>query len=185
MPVGYEVATRLHLELDVFVVRKLGVPGHSELAMGALAGDGTCVFDDELIASLQVSNAALRETVEREMEEIARRERVYRDSCPQAAVENRVAIVVDDGLATGATMRVAVLALRARDPAEIVVAVPVAAARTCAALRSVADRVICPYTPEPFVAVGLFYEDFEQTSDDEVRSLLARAREETGRRKSA
>jgi len=185
VPVGYEVAQRLDLPFDVYVVRKLGVPGHSELAMGALANDGTCVIDEKLIASLRLDDETLQEVIGRETEEIRRREQTYRGGRPQAEVAGKVVILVDDGLATGATMRVAATALRRRNPAEIVVAVPVAAYQTCLTLREVADRVVCPYTPAPFVAVGLYYENFDQTSDDEVRHLLAAAAEHTGRRRSA
>jgi predicted phosphoribosyltransferase len=185
VPVGYEVARRLHLPLDVYVVRKLGVPGHTELAMGALASDGTCVLDEQLIASLGLSDADVRTVISREREELARREEAYRSTSPRAELRGKVAILVDDGLATGATMRAAVQAVRRHTPAEIVVAVPVAAYRTCAALRELADRVVCPYTPEPFLAVGLFYENFDQTSDEEVRRLLAQAAaERTGRGRS-
>lgn len=185
VPVGYEVAQRLGLPLDVYVVRKIGVPGHAELAMGALASDGTWVLDRDMIASLGISEEAVREVVEREIDEIRRREIAYRDGRPQPDVTGKVVILVDDGLATGATMRAAVAALRRRKPREVVVAVPVAAYRTTEALRRVADRVVSRYTPEPFVAVGLFYENFEQTSDEEVRALLARAAERTGQRRTA
>jgi putative phosphoribosyl transferase len=173
VPVGYEVAQRLHLPLDVYVVRKLGVPGHAELAMGALANDGTCVVDEQLVRSLRLEDETLQDVIGREAEEIRRREETYRDGRPQADVAGKVVILVDDGLATGATMRVAATALRHRNPAEIVGAVPVAARQTCLTLLEIADRVVCPYTPAPFVAVGLYYENFDQTSDDEVRRLLA------------
>ncbi|MGB7016926.1 MAG: phosphoribosyltransferase [Candidatus Cybelea sp.] len=182
VPVGAQVAQRLGLPLDVYVVRKLGVPGHAELAMGALASDGTCVLDREMIASLRIDERDVQAVVAREIEEVARRERTFRDERPQAEVTGKSVILVDDGLATGATMRAAAIALRKRNPAEIVVAVPVAAYRTCEALADVADRVVCPYTPEPFVAVGLFYENFEQTHDDEVRQLLDAAGTRTGQR---
>jgi putative phosphoribosyl transferase len=186
VPVGYEIARRLHAPLDVYVVRKLGVPGHEELAMGALASDGTCVVDEELIESLGVPPSALEEVVQRELGELRRREIAYRDARPEPDLAGKVAIIVDDGLATGSTMRAAATALRQRDPAAIVTAVPVAAPRTCTSLRSIVDRVVCAYTPEPFHAVGLYYQNFEQTSDDEVRRLLARAAaEQTGRRVSA
>ena len=185
VPVGYEVAHRLHVPLDLYVVRKLGVPGHEELAMGALASDGTCVVDEELIAALGVEEAALEEVVRREIVELRRRESAYRDS-PHPDLAGKIAIVVDDGLATGATMRAAATSLRERRPAAIVAGVPVAAPRTCANLRSVVDRVVCVATPEPFHAVGLYYKNFEQTSDDDVRRLLAAAAAElTGRRISA
>ncbi|HEY1881974.1 MAG TPA: phosphoribosyltransferase [Candidatus Cybelea sp.] len=180
VPVGAQVAQRLGLPLDVYVVRKLGVPGHAELAMGALASDGTCVLDREIVASLRIDERDVQAVVAREIEEVARRERIFRDERPQAEVAGKSVILVDDGLATGATMRAAVTALRKRSPAEIVVAVPVAAYRTCEALTDVADRVVCPYTPEPFVAVGLFYENFEQTRDEEVRQLLDTAAGRTG-----
>lgn len=185
VPVGAQVAERLGLPLDVYVVRKLGVPGHAELAMGALASDGTCLLDREMIASLGIDGNDVDAVVQREIEEIGRRERAFRDERPQADVKDKAVILVDDGLATGATMRAAATALRRRGPSQIVVAVPVAAYRTCQALRSVADRIMCLYTPEPFVAVGLFYENFEQTSDDEVRGLLDAATQRTGQRHNA
>jgi putative phosphoribosyl transferase len=186
VPIGYEVARRLHVPLDVYIVRKLGVPGHEELAMGALAGDGTCVVDEELMESLGVDEAALQRVIEREIDELRRREVAYRDARAEPDVSGKTVIVVDDGLATGATMRAAATALRARNPAAIVTAVPVAAPRTCVSLQSIVDRIVCVYTPEPFHAVGLYYQNFEQTSDDEVRRLLAAAAaERTGRRMSA
>jgi predicted phosphoribosyltransferase len=185
VPIGYEVARRLHVPLDVYVVRKLGVPGHEELAMGALASDGTCVVDDDLIGSLGIDEESIEEVVRREIAELRRRESAYRDG-PQPSVAGKTVIVVDDGLATGATMRAAAISLRKRNPAAIVVGVPVAAPRTCASLERVVDRVVCVATPEPFHAVGLYYQNFEQTSDDDVRGLLARAAAElTGRRISA
>ena len=185
VPVGYEVARTLHAPLDVFLVRKLGVPGHEELAMGALAGDGTSVLDEELIASLRIDASALQDVVRREIDELKRRERAYRGARPEPDLAGKVVVAVDDGLATGATMRAAATALRRRDPAAIVTAVPVAAPRTVALLRGMVDRVVCVRTPEPFHAVGLYYINFEQTSDDEVRRLLAGARGETGRRVNA
>jgi putative phosphoribosyl transferase len=186
VPVGYEIATRLHLPLDVYIVRKLGVPGHTELAMGALASDGTCVVDEKLIMTLGLDKEVVAGVVQRESEEIRRRELAYRDARPQADVAGKIVILVDDGLATGATMRAAATALRRRKPAEIVAAVPVAAYHTCEVLLADADRVVCPFTPEPFVAVGLYYDNFEQTSDAEVRRLLAQAAQaQTGRSVSA
>jgi putative phosphoribosyl transferase len=182
VPVAFEVATRLHAPLDAYVVRKLGVPGHEELAMGAVAGDGTVVLDDRLIGSLGITPEQVREAVRRELEEVHRREAAYRDGRPEPEVSGKVAIVIDDGLATGSTMRAAAIALRRRAPASIVIAVPTAAARTCEELTAVADQVVCPYTPEPFYAVGLYYDDFQQTTDDEVRMVLRKAsRLEAGR----
>jgi predicted phosphoribosyltransferase len=143
--------------------------------MGAVAGDGTCVVDEDLIASLQIDEATLDEVIRRETAELRRRETLYRESRPTLDVAGKIVIVVDDGLATGATMRAAAMALRAQNPAAIVTAVPVAAPRTCASLQRVVDRVVCVYTPEPFHAVGLYYQNFEQTGDDEVRRLLSRS----------
>jgi len=185
VPIGYEIARKLHAPLDVYVVRKLGVPGHEELAMGAVASDGTCVVDEELIESLGIDRATLDEVVGREIGELRRRETAYRDARPEPDLSDKVVIVVDDGLATGATMRAAATALRRRHPRAIVAAVPVSAARTHAVLGSVVDRVVCVYTPEPFHAVGLYYQNFEQTSDAEVRRLLSQAADRTGRRASA
>jgi predicted phosphoribosyltransferase len=153
--------------------------------MGALASDGTCVVDDDLIGSLGIDEESIEEVVRREIAELRRRESAYRDG-PQPNVAGKTVIVVDDGLATGATMRAAAISLRKRNPAAIVVGVPVAAPRTCASLERVVDRVVCVATPEPFHAVGLYYQNFEQTSDDDVRRLLAQAAAElTGRRISA
>jgi predicted phosphoribosyltransferase len=175
VPVGFEVARRLRAPLDVHVVRKLGVPGAEEAAMGALASGGVVLLDEQLVATLGVSTRALDALVAAERAELARRERVYRQGRPPLAVAGRTVILVDDGMATGASMRAAVASLRRRGPARIVVAVPVAAADTCAALRGEADDVVCVATPEPFFAVGEFYGDFSQTSDEEVRELLAAA----------
>ncbi|MBV8147651.1 MAG: phosphoribosyltransferase [Candidatus Eremiobacteraeota bacterium] len=175
VPVAFEVATRLHARLDAYVVRKLGVPGHEELAMGAVAGDGTVVLDDRLIAALGVTRDQFEDVVRCELEEVHRREEAYRNGRPEPEVSRKIVIVVDDGLATGSTMRAAAIALRRRAPASIVIAVPTAAPRTCEELKSVADEVVCPYTPEPFYAVGLYYDDFRQTTDDEVRALLSQA----------
>jgi len=175
VPVGYEVAQALHAPLDVFVVRKLGVPGHEELAMGAIASGGVRVLNDEVVRMLDMPEAAIDAVARDEQLELERRESLYRDGRPPVDVRGRTVLLVDDGLATGSTMRAAVKALRAQQPARIVVAVPTAAAQTCDELRREADEVVCPSTPEPFRAVGLWYEDFSQTSDDEVHDLLARA----------
>jgi len=178
VPVGYEVAQALHAPLDVFVVRKLGVPGHEELAMGAIASGGVRVLNDDVVRMLDMPDAAIDAVARDEQRELERRESLYRDGRPPADVRGRTVLLVDDGLATGSTMRAAVKALRAQQPARIVVAVPTAAAQTCDELRREADEVVCPSTPEPFRAVGLWYEDFSQTSDEEVHELLAQAAQE-------
>jgi len=177
VPVAYEVAKALHAPLDVFVVRKLGVPGHEEYAMGALAGGGVRVLNDEIVKRLGISDAAVDAVTRDELRELERRERLYRGGRPLPELRGRTVILVDDGLATGSTMLAAVKALRAQQPARIVVAVPTAAVETCARLRSDADEVVCATTPEPFRAVGMWYDDFSQTSDEEVRELLARAQQ--------
>jgi len=174
VPVAYEVAQALHAPLDVFVVRKLGVPGHEELAMGAIASGGVRVLNDDLVQRLGVPDAAIDAVARGEQLELERRERLYRGGRPPADLRGRTVILVDDGLATGSTMLAAVRAVRLQRPARIVVAVPTAAAETCEALRSEADNVVCASTPRPFRAVGAWYVDFSQTSDDEVRELLAR-----------
>jgi putative phosphoribosyl transferase len=170
IPVAYEVALALNAPLAVFVVRKLGVPGHRELAMGAIASGGTSVLNEDLIRDLRIPKAAIDAVVAEESLELARREREYGGGMPP--VRGRTVILVDDGLATGATMRAAVLAIREQHPSQVVVAVPVGAWDTCQALRSDADEVICLRTPEPFSAVGLWYRTFDQTTDEEVRTLL-------------
>lgn len=175
VPVAYEVAKALGAPLDVFQVRKLGLPGHEELAMGAIATGGVRVLNPEVVEYLRIPEEVIDEVTERERRELERRERLYREGRPALSAQGRVVILVDDGLATGSTMRAAVLALRQQQPASIVVAVPVAAKQTCEDLQSVADEVICGVTPDPFYAVGLWYEDFAQTTDEEVRELLARA----------
>ncbi len=179
VPVAYEVARALDAPLDVFLVRKLGVPGQEELAMGAIASGGLRVLNPSVLSVLRVPDSVIDAVADRELAELERREQAYRDGRPPLDVRGKVAILVDDGLATGSTMRAAVAALRRLGPARIVVAVPVAAAATCAELRHEVDEVVCALTPEPFYAVGLWYEDFSQTTDDEVRELLARRREET------
>jgi putative phosphoribosyl transferase len=178
VPVAYEVAKALGAPLDVFVVRKLGVPGHEELAMGAIASGGALVLDERMIAALGISRADLEQAVARELRELERREDAYREAGEPPQLEGKTVILVDDGLATGSTMRAAALAVRGHDPERVVVAVPVAAAETCDAFGDEADEIVCGLTPRPFQAVGLWYEDFSQTSDDEVRELLARAAEE-------
>jgi putative phosphoribosyl transferase len=175
VPVAYEIARRLHVELDVMLVRKLGVPGHPELAMGAIAPGGTRVLNEELIRGLAISEEAIERVAAAELQELRRRERTYRGERPAPRIQGRRVILVDDGLATGATMRAAVAVVRHQQPSEVVVAVPVAPADTVAALRQAADAVICPATPEPFLGVGRWYEDFAQVADEDVRALLARA----------
>jgi predicted phosphoribosyltransferase len=177
VPVGFEVAQALEAPLDVFLVRKLGVPGREELAMGALATGGVAVFDQDLIRILNIPEEMVAAVVAREQEELRRREREYRDDRGAPDVRGRTVILIDDGLATGSTMRAAVAALRQRQPARIVVAVPVAAPATCEEMGELVDDIVCARTPEPFRAVGLWYEDFSQTSDEEVRELLRRAEE--------
>jgi len=173
VPVAWEVARAIGAPLDVLVVRKLGVPGHEELALGAIASGGTRVLNEDVTRALGLGEEAVARAAAAESAELERRERLYRGSRAPAPVEGRVVILVDDGLATGATMRAAVLAVRARGAARIVVAVPVAAAETCEELRADVDQVVCALTPERFVAVGAWYEDFRATSDEEVRALLS------------
>jgi predicted phosphoribosyltransferase len=180
VPVGYEIACELGAPLDVFVVRKLGVPGQEELAMGAIASGGARVVNDEVIGPLRISGDSIERVARQEQQELERREHLYRGSLPPLDVRGRTVIVVDDGLATGSTMRVAVQALRKMDPARIVVAVPVAAASTYASFRAEGVEIVCLRTPEPFHAVGLWYEDFSQTEDEEVHELLRRARARSG-----
>ena len=175
VPVAYEVARALGAPLDVFLVRKLGVPGHEELAMGAVATGGVRVLNEQIVRALRIPDDVIDAVTMREQEELARRERLYRGDRPLPDVSGRTVILVDDGLATGATMHAAIAALRHQQPARIVVAVPTAAPETCQALRAEVDDVVCAITPEPFYSVGLWYEDFSQTTDDEVRDLLARA----------
>ncbi|HEY4138433.1 MAG TPA: phosphoribosyltransferase [Casimicrobiaceae bacterium] len=177
VPIGFIIAERLHVELDVIVVRKLGVPFHDELAMGAVAGGGLRILNRDVVALVRVDDATIGRVASEQMEEIARREVRYRDGAPAPALRGRMVILVDDGLATGSTMSVAVQAVRREHPRRIIVAVPVAAAESCAELAGYVDEMICLHTPEPFRAVSLWYETFEQTSDDEVVELLRRAHE--------
>ena len=175
VPVGFEVALALHAPLDVFIVRKLGLPGHEELAIGAIASGGAQVLDQFLIRELGIPENEIARVVAKEERELERREREYRGDRPPTPVAGRTVILVDDGLATGYTMRAAVSALKQEGAAETVVAVPVAPMDTCDSLRAEVDHVVCAATPEPFVAVGLWYHDFRQTTDEEVSDLLARA----------
>ena len=182
VPVAAEVATDLDAPLDVFVVRKLGVPGHEELAMGAIASGGARVLNEDVVAALDIPPSMVEAVARQEQAELERREQLYRGDRGPVAVRERIVILVDDGLATGASMRAAVTALRAREPAYLVVAVPVGPPAACAAFEVIADEAVCAVTPSRFVAVGLWYEDFGQTTDEEVRELLDRA---TARMRSA
>src|SRR2546423_7741457 len=178
VPVGFAVAEGLHAALDVYLVRKLGVPGHEELAMGAIATGGVRVLNEAVVDALHIPPATIDAVAAAEQRELARRERLYRGTRPAPDVRGRTVILVDDGLATGATMRAAVAALRQQQPARIVVAVPIAAPSTCDELRAEVDEIVCAITPEPFYAVGLWYEDFAPPTDDEIRTLLDRAAQE-------
>lgn len=175
VPVAYEVAKRLGVALDVFIVRKLGVPGFEELAAGAIASGGVRVLNEDVIRGLRNADQTIASITAKETAELERREQSYRDGRPAPELRDRIVILVDDGLATGATMRAAVRALRQRGVAKIVVAVPVGPPDTCREFEEEADETICASEPEFFQAVGQYYEDFSQTSDDEVRQLLARA----------
>jgi len=178
VPVAYEVARALNAPLDVFLVRKLGVPGHEEAAMGAIASGGIRVLNDEVIRALRIPEQVVEQVAAREQRELERRERLYRDDRLPPDVKGRTVILIDDGLATGATMRAALRALRHQRPARLIVAVPVGARSACLELLGEADEVICARTPEPFFGVGWWYQNFEQTSDQEVHELLAQAAQE-------
>jgi predicted phosphoribosyltransferase len=175
IPVAAEVARRLRAPLDVFLVRKLGMPGHEELAMGAIAMGGVRVVNDEVVHALGVPDRVVDAVAATEQVELRRREEAYRGNRPVPRIAGRTVVLVDDGFATGSTMRAAARALRRMRPARLVLAAPVGAPDTCASLRAEADDVVCLVSPEAFRAVGLWYDDFEQTSDDEVRSLLSAA----------
>ena len=177
VPVGYEIARELHAPLDVFVVRKLGVPGREELAMGALASGGVRVLNADVVSALGGhAKEAIEHATRRETEELRRREKRYRGDRPFPNLTDKVVVLVDDGLATGATMRAAARAVRQRQPRRLIIAVPVAAESSCCEMRAEADEVVSAFIPELFFGVGQFYEDFSQTTDEEVRALLANAR---------
>ena len=178
VPVAYEVALALNAPLDIYLVRKLGLPGHEELAIGAIASGGIRVLNKDIIRVLNVPEEIINIVAQRELQELERREHSYRGDRPAPEVHDRKVILVDDGLATGASMRAAVAGLRARHPARIVVAVPTAAQETCEAFEFEVDEVVCAITPEPFYGVGKWYEDFSQTTDDEVRMLLEQANQQ-------
>lgn len=175
VPVAYEVAYALRAPLDVFLVRKLGLPGHEEVAMGAIASGGVRVLNDDLVRRAGVSERTIAAVEAREQAELARREQVYREGRTPAPVEGRTVLLIDDGVATGATLRAGLQALRSLSPARVVVAVPVAPPEARRMLEAQADEVVCLLTPHDFMAVGQFYADFHQTTDDEVRELLTRA----------
>jgi putative phosphoribosyl transferase len=174
VPVAYEVACALKAPLDVFIVRKLGMPGYEELAMGAIATGGVRVLNADITSRINLPDSVIDEVANREQKELERRERLYRGDQGPPNVQGRTVILIDDGLATGSTMRAAAIALRQMRPTKIIVAVPVAAPETCEEFRREVDEVVCAATPEPFMGVGAWYSDFSQTSDEEVRDLLQR-----------
>jgi len=175
VPVAFEIAEALHAPLDIFVVRKLGMPGHPEFAMGAIASGGIRVLNEDAIRWYAVPDSSIESVARQELAELQRREREYRQGRPLIDLRDRVAILVDDGLATGATMRAAVQAVHALRPSRVVVAVPVGAQETCDEFADITDETMCARTPEPLTAVGLWYRDFSQTTDEEVRELLRRS----------
>jgi putative phosphoribosyl transferase len=175
VPVAFEVANALHAPLDIFLVRKLGVPGQEELAMGAIATGGVRVLNEDVVGYLDIPNDVIDAVAADEERELERRQRLYRGNRPPPDVRERTVILIDDGLATGSTMRAAAKALRKQQPARVVVAVPVSAAETCDEFRMEVDEIICAAIPEPFLGVGLWYEDFSQTTDQEVRDLLEKS----------
>jgi len=175
VPVAYEVAQALGVPLDLFLVRKLGTPGHRELAMGAIASGGIRVLNEDVVRWYSIPTSVIENVVREEQEELQRRERAYREDRPAPDLRNRIVIVIDDGLATGSTIRAAAQAVRERQPSRVIVAVPVGARETCAELAAYADEVICARMPEPFVSVGQWYHDFNQTDDEEVRALLQKS----------
>lgn len=181
VPVAAPVAEKLDAELDVLVVRKLGLPGHTELAMGAVAGGGVRVLNEDIVRSFGIDPGVIEQVTERELQELQRRERLYRDGRPAPRLSGREVVLVDDGLATGATMRVAIAALRQENAATVIAAVPVGAPDVCVAIGNEADQVVCLETPERLEAVGRWYSEFSQTTDEEVRRLLSAAHGEQTR----
>jgi len=175
VPVAYEVARELKAPLDVFIVRKLGVPGHEELGMGAIATGGVRTLHEGIIREIGISPQTIEAVSAREQAELERRERLYRGDRPAPTIKGRTVVIVDDGLATGSTMKAAIQAVRQQDPRQVIVAVPTAPSETCEQLKESADHVVCALTPEPFFAVGGSYADFTQITDEEVRDLIASA----------
>ncbi len=178
VPVAYEVCRRLNVPMDIFIVRKLGLPGREELAIGAIATGEVRVLNEDVIRMLNIPEEVIRFVSRKELEELKRREQSYRGDRPRPDVRDRTVILIDDGLATGASMRAAVKGLRAQHPARIVIAVPAAAAEICEAFRHEVDEIVCAMTPEPFQGVGRWYEDFSQTTDDEVQALLEESKQQ-------
>lgn len=176
VPVAYEVALALNVPMEIFIVRKLGLPGHEELAIGAIASGGIRVVNEDIIRMLKISEEVIDRVAQRELQELRRREQLYRGDHPAPEIRDRIAILIDDGLATGASMRAAVAGLRAQSPKRIVVAVPTAAPETCADFKAEVDEVVCAITPEPFLGVGKWYEDFSQTTDEGVGLFLEDSR---------
>lgn len=174
VPVAFEVAKELNVKMDVFIVRKLGVPGNEELAMGAIASDNIRVLNEDVVRSFQIPQRVIDEASAKELKELERRERIYRGNRPKPNISGSTVILIDDGLATGATMRAAAAAVKSKNPAKVVIAVPVAAPDTCSDFRDEVDEIVCVATPEPFYGVGAWYEDFSQTTDKEVCDLLDR-----------
>lgn len=175
VPVAYEVAKALMVPLDVFIVRKLGLPGHEELAMGAIASGGTVFFNEPLMTQLNLDRLALQTVIEKEREELERREHLYRGNNPFPNLKEKIIILVDDGIATGSTIKAAIEALRHHQPKSIIIAVPVAAYSTCKEITPLVEQIVCPLEPTNFYAVGLWYENFSQTSDNEVIELLKKS----------
>jgi putative phosphoribosyl transferase len=175
LPVAHEVARVLHAPLDICLVRKLGVPGQPEVAMGAIASGGVRVLNDDVVTGLQISQQDIEKVAVRELKELQRRDRAYRGDRPQPDIANRTVILVDDGMATGSSMRSAIAALKPQHPAALIVAIPVAAQEACNKLKTEVEKVVCLTIPEPFQAIGLWYKDFPQTTDEEVRELLAQS----------
>lgn len=177
VPVAYEVAKALNVKMDVFIVRKLGVPGYEELAMGAIASDNIRVLNEDVVKSFGIPEEVIEKTATKELHELERREKAYRGDRPKPEITNKTVILIDDGLATGATMRAAAAALKTKNPAKIIIAVPTAAADTCEFFEGKVDEIICVATPEPFYGVGAWYGNFSQTTDKEVCDILEKAKE--------